>query len=128
MKTFALSTALVSGILALSVSSAGAQVRPWTPLGTSGVSGLETQRYAIEQQRQQAEASETLARQQQLQTRLTLMELQARRIHAPTPDNPMPALISLEQERTAREAAAARRQATVQGVGQIDTWLDRRPQ
>jgi len=127
MKPFALTTALVSGVLALSVSSAGAQVRPWTPLGTSGASGLETQRYAIERQRQQAESAELLARQQQLQTRLTLMELQARRIPAPTPDAPASALRSPEQERAAREAATARRQATAQGVSQIDSWLDRQP-
>lgn len=127
MKTFALTTALVSGVLALSVSSAGAQVRPWTPLGSAGASGLETQRYAIERQRQQAEASEALARQQALQTRLTLMELQARRTPSPTPADPTPALRSPEQERAAREAATARRQATAQGVGQIDSWLDRQP-
>ena len=118
---------LASTVLALSVSSAGAQVRPWAPIGTPGVSGLETQRYAIERQRQQAEAAEALARQQQLQTRLTLMELQARRTPSPTPDNPVPALRSPEQERAAREAATARRQATTQGVGQIDSWLDRQP-
>lgn len=124
MKTFALTTVM----LVLSVSSAGAQVRPWTPIGTPGASGLETQRYAIERQRQQAEAAEALARQQQLQTRLTLMELQARRTPSPTPGNPAPALRSPEQERAAREAATARRRATAQGVGQIDSWLDRQPQ
>ncbi|QTC91517.1 hypothetical protein [Brevundimonas goettingensis] len=119
---------LIPVVLAVSVSSAGAQVRSWTPLGSAGASSLETQRYAIELQRQQAEAAEALARQQQLQTRLTLMELQSRRIPAPTPDVPIPALRSPEQERAAREAATARRQATAQGVGQIDNWLDRPPQ
>lgn len=119
---------LASAVLALSVSSVGAQDQPWMPLGTpAGASGLETQRYAIERQRQQAEAAEALARQQQLQTRLTLMELQARRIPTPTPDNPTPALRRPEQERAAREAATARRQAITNGVSQIDGWLDRQP-
>ncbi len=128
MKTPVLITVLASAVLALSVSSAGAQVRSWTPLGgPAGASGLETQRYAIERQRQQAEAAEALAQQQRLQTRLTLMELQARRTPSPTPDNPTPALRSPEQERAAREAATARRQATTQGVGQIDNWLDHQP-
>ncbi len=127
MKAPVLMTVLASAVLALSVSSAGAQVRPWTPLGSAGASGLETQRYAIERQRQQAEAAEALARQQQLQTRVTLMELQARRTPSPTPADPTPALRSPEQERAAREAATARRQATAQGVGQIDSWLDRQP-
>jgi hypothetical protein len=129
MKTPVLITALASAVLVLPASSAGAQVRPWTPLGTPGApSALETQRYAIERQRQQAEAAETLARQQQLQTRLTLMELQARRTPSPTQADPTPALRSPEQERAAREAATARRQVTTQGVGQIDNWLDHRPQ
>jgi len=117
--------ALASLMAVLSVTPVLAQARSWAPYGTPGI---ETQRYAIEQQRQQAEASEALARQQALQTRLTLMELQARRIPSPTPDNPTPALRSVEQERAARQAATARRQSTTQGVGQIDSWLDRRPQ
>jgi hypothetical protein len=120
MKTLAL-----AALVLVAATPALAQVRSWTPYGATG---LDQQSYRIEQQRQQAEASEALARQQALQTRLTLMELRARRVPAPTTDSPGPAPRSLEQERTAREAATARRQTTAQGVGQIDSWLDRRPQ
>jgi hypothetical protein len=119
--------ALASFTLMLAATPALAQVTPWSPYGGAGTAGADLQRYRIEQQRQQAEASEALARQQALQTRLTLMELQARRMPAPTADNPTPAVRSPEQERAAREAATARRQTTTQGVGQIDRWLDRRP-
>jgi hypothetical protein len=124
MKTFALLLSAAALTVASTMASAAAQVRPWAPYGTTG---LDDQRYQIERQRQQAEASEALARQQALQTRLTIMELQARRLPPPTPDSSAPALRSVEQERAAREAATARRQTTTRGVSQIDSWLDRTP-
>ena len=121
---------LVLAITAGAVATASAQVTPFPRYGTpgSGVRAVDAQRYEMERVRQQAQESEAMARQQSLDTRLTLMELQAARRPAPPPESVSPVLRSLEQERSAREAATVRRQSTTQGVGQIDSWLDRQPQ
>ena len=118
-------------IVALTLGAAApvpAQVAPYWRYGVSGAAAGDVQRYEMERLRQQGQESEALARQQSLQTRLTLMELQARRQPAPPPESPSPVLRSVERERAAREAATTRRQSTVQGVSQIDAWLDRQPQ
>lgn len=115
-------------VLALGAATPGlAQVTTYPRYGVPGTGAGDVQRYEMERLRQQAQEGETLARQQLLQTRLTLMELQSRRQTAPAPDSPSPVLRSLERERAAREAATVRRQSTTQGVGQIDSWLDRQP-
>ena len=132
MKTRTLFSLVLLGVgFGLAAAPALAQVTPWSPYGspyaTAGAAGGDVQRYRMEQQRQQAEYSAALAQQQALQTRLTLMELQARRLPAPPVERPDPALRPLEQERAAREAATRRRQSTAQGVSEIDAWLDRQP-
>ena len=115
-------------VLALGASTPGlAQVTTYPRYGVPGTRAGDVQRYEMERLRQQAQEGETLARQQLLQTRLTLMELQSRRQTAPAPESSSPVLRSLERERAAREAATVRRQSTTQGVGQIDSWLDRQP-
>ncbi len=86
-------------------------------------------RWAMEQLRARADANEALARQQRLEARLTVLELQAARQAAPIVKVPdWRPLRSPEEERAARESATVRRQETVRSVTQIDAWLDRRPQ
>ncbi len=84
-------------------------------------------RLEMERLRARADQREAEARRQALDSRLTILEIEARRqpepYIAPTP----PALRTPEEERAAREAAAARRQAAAESVGQIDAWLDGRP-
>lgn len=129
MKRFVISSAVV-GLTFAAAAPTVAQVSTYPRYGVPGVGGAgDIQRYEMERLRQQAQESETLARQQSLQTRLTLMEMQARRQAAPAtvPDSASPVLRSLERERAAREAATVRRQSTTEGVGQIDSWLDRQP-
>ena len=119
---------MVLVLAAGAAAPASAQVNVWPRYGAPGADAGEAQRYEMERVRRQAEDSETLARQQALQTRLTLMELQSRRQASPTPDSRAPVLRSVERERAAREAATVRRQSVAQGVSQIDSWLDRQPQ
>ncbi|HEX8471016.1 MAG TPA: hypothetical protein VF633_07890 [Brevundimonas sp.] len=120
-------TPLIAALTFGAVLPAAAQVTPYPRYGAPGAGAGDFQRYEMERLRQQSQESEALARQQSLQTRLTLMELQARRQPAPPPESPSPVLRSVERERAAREAATAQRQSTVQGVSQIDSWLDRQP-
>ena len=128
MKRFVIASSLVGLALAMA-APALAQIPTYPRYGAPGVGTGDMQRYEMERLRQQAQESETLARQQSLQTRLTLFEMQARRQAAPAavPESPSPVLRSLERERAAREAATVRRQSTTEGVGQIDSWLDRQP-
>ena len=127
MKRFVFTPFLVA--LTLGVAApAPAQVTPYSRHVGSGAGAGDAQRYEMERLRQQSQESEALARQQSLQTRLTLMELQARRQPASPPESPSPVLRSVERERAARETATVQRQSTVQGVSQIDSWLDRQPQ
>lgn len=84
-------------------------------------------RLEMERLRARADQREAIARQQALESRLTRMEIEARRQPEPYIPATPPALRTPEEERAAREAAAARRRATAEGVGQIDAWLDQRP-
>ena len=129
MKRFVIASS-VAGLALAAAAPTLAQVSTYPRYGVPGVAAAgDIQRYEMERVRQQAQESETLARQQSLQTRQTLMEMQARRQAAPAvvPESPSPVLRSLERERAAREAATVRRQSTTEGVGQIDSWLDRQP-
>ena len=77
-------------------------------------------------QRLQSEEQADFARQQQLNARLTEMEIRAQRQPEPyvplvdVPDSP-------DARNRASEAATARREAVSSGVGQIDDWLARAP-
>lgn len=114
---------LLLPLLILSLATpALAQVRPGDPFPQMSVG--ERHRYEMERLRAINDGQAALARQQALQTRLTVLELQAVRQPPPLPA-PSPYVRSPEQERAAREAATTRREATQDAVGQIDDWLDR---
>ena len=84
-------------------------------------------RYRMESQRLQSEQQAAFARQQQLNARLTEMEIRAQR--QPEPYVPLVDVpLSPDARLRAREAATAGREAVVTGVGQIDDWLARSPQ
>ncbi len=117
---------LIALILCLAAAPAGAQVRPWGP-GVYGTTG-DIHRYEMDRLRARSDANEAMARRQALEARLTILELQARRQPALIEPRPPAELRSPEQEREQRQVATARREATAAGVGQIDAWLDRRPQ
>lgn len=124
---------LMTLMLTAAPFAANAQTWPgWPgppPPGYSPGSAIADQhRYEMDRLRNQAAEREALAQQQRLQTQLTIQQLQAAR--QPTLPSPPPTAYvprTLEQERQAREAQTARREAMVRGVTQIDAWLDRRP-
>jgi hypothetical protein len=107
-------------VLALMFTS---QVQPWG-VSPSPAQAAEQHRLAIEQQRVQAQQRELFARQQDLNTRLTLRDIEAARQPAVAPASPRP-LGSPEAERLAREAQTRRTDEVRNGVGQIESWLDR---
>ncbi len=82
-------------------------------------------RYETERLRIQSDQRALEVRQQALNARLTQLELQSRRQSTPITSDPVTTSLSLEQARAARQSATARRETTVQGVTQIDGWLDR---
>lgn len=114
----------------LIATAAQAQTRPLPP----GASAMERHRfqadqhrYEMDRQRLQADQREATARQMQTETRLNRLEIEARRQPEPYIPASPPALRSPEQERESREAATARRELAAGQVGEIDAWLDRRP-
>lgn len=131
MDTKSLAAALAVGLGGLA-APALAQVVPPHPFGGAypGVSVGEQHRYEMDRLRARSDQQDALARQQRLDTRLTLMELQARRQPAPdvTPYSaPITGPRSAEVQRAMREAVAIQSETTIRGVGQIDSWLDRAP-
>ena len=124
---------LITLMLAAAPLAANAQTWPgWPgppPAGYDPGSAIADQhRIEMDRLRNQAAEREALAQQQRLQTRLTLQRLEAARQPA-VPSPPQTAYVprTLEQEREAREAQAARREEMTRGVTEIDAWLDRRP-
>lgn len=127
--TRALILAAVAAPLLLA-GAAQAQVPPLPPAPSAYDQHrwqAEQHRYAMDQLRLQADQREATARQLELETRLNRMDLQSRRAADPYVPTPPRALRSPEDERTLRQSATERRRATEAGVGQIDAWLDRRP-
>lgn len=124
---------LMTLMLAATPLAATAQTWPgWPgppPPGYDPGSAIADQhRYEMDRLRNQAAERDALAQQQRLQTRLTLQRLEAARqpgLPSPPPTAYVPS--TLEQERQAREAQAARREDMTRGVTEIDSWLDRRP-
>ena len=94
-----------------------------------GATISEQHRYEMDRLRAHSDQQDALARQQRLDTRLTLMELQARRQPAPVEIAPYYATQTptLEQQRARREAATIQSKTVLRGVSQIDAWLDRSP-
>ena len=124
---------LATLMLAAAPLVANAQTWPgWPgppPAGYDPGSAIADQhRIEMDRLRNQAAEREALAQQQRLQTRMTLQRLEAARQPA-VPSPPQTAYVprTLEQERQAREAQAARREEMTRGVTEIDAWLDRRP-
>ena len=106
---------------------APALAQSWTPYaGGHAASAADQHRWDMERLRARSDANEGLARQQRLETRLTLLELQAARQPAVTPPLDWRPLASPEIERGRREGAERRSQAMQAGVAGIDSWLDRR--
>jgi len=119
-------------LMAAAPLAANAQTWPgWPgppPPGYDPGSAIADQhRIEMDRLRGQAAEREAFARQQRLQTRLTIQQLEAAR--QPTPPLPPPTAYvrSPEEERRAREAQTARREEMVRGATEIDAWLDRRP-
>lgn len=111
-------------------TSALAQTPPYVPPYGAYSGGVpaaiaDQHRYENDRLRRQSEANAALARQQQVETRQRLMQIEAAR--EPTGSVLVPArpLYNVDQERALREGAAVRREQTRQGVTQIDEWLDR---
>jgi hypothetical protein len=113
-------------VLALLIAApASAQVQPWRgPYPTVG----EQHRWEMDRLRYQADAQAAHARQLQLESRLTVLELQAARQPALVPPPAYRALRSPSEERALRESAAVRGRSVGSTVGQIDAWLDRASQ
>lgn len=118
----------MAAAIVLLAAPAAAQV----PLPPAGASALDLNRYQADQHRYEmerlrarADQRESFARQLQLETRLSRLEIEAARQQEPIQPPAYRALRTPEEERAAREAATRRREATAAGVGQIDDWLDR---
>lgn len=103
----------------------GWQARPGAPAFDPHRYQADRHRYEIERLRAQADQREAFALQQQTDTRLNRIEIEARR--QPTPIQPAPqrALRSPEDERASRLSAQDRARTLSDGVGEIDAWLDR---
>ena len=96
------------------------QVGPWPGVADQARYQADQHRYEMERLRLEAGQRDAFARQQALEARLRVMELQAARQPVPpTSYSPYPT--------GTPEQARARRDAVVSGTTQIDDWLDRGP-
>lgn len=115
---------LLLPLLILSLATtAVAQTRPGEPYPQMSVG--ERHRYEMDRLRAINDSQAALARQQAIQTQMTLLQLEAARRPAPPLPAPTAYVRTPEQERAERPAATTRREATQEGVSQIDDWLDR---
>lgn len=125
---------LLIALLAVMAAPSAVLAQTWPgwpgppPAGYSpGAAIADQHRQEMERLRGQAAEREALARLQRLETQAAVRRLQAERQPTP-PLPPSTAYVrSPEQERAGREATAARRQQSDRAVGEIDAWLDRRP-
>ena len=81
----------------------------------------------MERLRALADQRETLARQQRLQTQLTLQRLEAARAPAPPPPPQTAYARPFDLAPVASAVGPTRLDATQSGLAEIDAWLDRRP-
>lgn len=81
----------------------------------------------IERERQRSDRIADYATQYNTNARLTLFELAQQRRRAERVQRLEAPLRSVEQERAARERATTARERTVDGVTQIDDWLNDTP-
>lgn len=106
------------------VSPNPAMPTPWLqPNLTTG----EVHRLEMDRLRNQADQNQALAQSQALQTQMTLQSLQAQR-QAPLAVPAAAYAPTLEEARRQRHATEASAAAAGRQTGQIDSWLDRRPQ
>jgi hypothetical protein len=114
-------------LAAIALIAAPASAQAWLPGQTFvGDPLADRLRDRMEIQRLQSAEQAAFARQQQLNSRLTAMEIQAAR--QPEPYIPLVAVpASPDARRRARDAATARRESVSAGVAQIDEWLARTP-
>ena len=123
--------ALILAAVAAPLLLAGAAHAQTLPSGASTYDQhrlqAEQHRYEMDRLRLQADQREATARQLELETRLNRMDLQRRRTTEPYVPSAPRALRAPEDEQALRRSAAERRRATEADVGQIDAWLDRRP-
>lgn len=82
-------------------------------------------RYEMQRLRQQADDRAAFARQLQLESQLSRMEVEAARQPDLIPPSGYRVLRSPEEERALRQSATERRETVQSGVGEIDAWLDR---
>lgn len=126
--TQALTLALLIALAAPVVAQAQTVPPPVRP-GQAPFDGNRYQadqnRLEMERLRVQADQREAFARQLEADARQRSERLQAARQAEPIPPPASHHLRSPQEERAARQAATARRQAVAAGVGQIDAWLDR---
>lgn len=117
--------ALFALMLSMAAGSASAQIHaPGQPY--VGDPMADRLRDRMEIQRLQSQQQADFARQQQLQSRLTEMEIRNQR--QAEPYIPLVQVqASPDTRRREREAATARREAVTAGVSQIDDWLAARP-
>lgn len=122
--------ALALAVLAVA-GPALAQTPPRVP--PAGLSTLDRHQIQSDQHRQRMDQLRNRSDQRQVFTNQLRLEgdLARQRVEQsrqpdPYASNP-PAIRSPEEERAAREAATERRRRTAAEVGQIDSWLDRRP-
>lgn len=122
--------AVAAPLLLASAAHAQTLPRPLPP----GLSAWDQHRYQADQHRYdmdrlrlQERQRQATVRQLDLDSRLTRQNLEAQRTDDPYVPSAPRALRSPAEERTARESAGERRREVEAGVGQIDSWLDRRP-
>lgn len=122
--------ALALAVLAVA-GPALAQTPPRVP--PAGLSTFDRHQFQAEQHRQrmnqlrnQSDQRQALTNQLRLDGELARQRVERSRQADPYASNP-PAIRSPEEERAAREAATERRRRAASDVGQIDDWLDRRP-
>ena len=94
--------------------------RAWPDAADQARDQADRHRYEMERLRLEADQREAFARQQALEARLRVMELQAAR-------QPVPPAAYAPYPTVTPEHARARRDAVVSGTTQIDDWLDRGP-
>lgn len=131
--TRALILAAIAAPLLLA-GAAQAQTVPLPPSPPGAASAWDQHRYQADQSRyemnrlrMQADQREATTRQLELESRLSRMDLERRRTADPYVLSQPRALRAPEDERALRQSATQRRRATEAGVGEIDAWLDHRP-
>lgn len=87
----------------------------------------QSQQDRMEALRQRSDRISDYSRQYNTDARLTLFELAQQRRRAARVERLEPPLRSIEAERAARERATTAREETVDGVTQIDDWLNDTP-